>query len=176
MSELTEFRQGKDQFFARDSQSPLLPEQQKHFRGLEYFPENPHLRLVLTLQEFPESEKEPIEMVTSTGDTRPHRRWGSFTFHVDGEEAALTVYQGAGQDELFLPFADATSGKETYGAGRYLDILPANDGRFLMDFNYAYNPYCAYNPHWTCPIPPAENRLEVPIRAGEKSFPDAGGH
>ena len=80
----------------------------------------------------------------------------------------LTLY--AVGDEFFLPFVDSLAGKETYGAGRYLEPHRHGDGPFHIDFNYAYNPYCAYNERWSCPITPAENRLKVPIRAGEKLF------
>ena len=95
---------------------------------------------------------------------------------VDGEAVSLTVYRGGYGDEFFLPFADATTGRETYGAGRYLEVAVQEDGMHLVDFNHAYNPYCAYNPRWSCPIPPVENRLKVPIRAGEKLFQDEGNH
>ena len=176
MSKLSESRKAKDQFFAHDRHSPLTSEQRRRFRGLDYFPENPHLRFVLEIREFPDQDKEVIEIVTSTGHSRPHRRWGTVAFAVEGEPATLTVYKGLDDGEFFLPFVDATSGKESYGAGRYLDLRPLEDGRFLLDFNYAYNPYCAYNPHWSCPVPPAENRLKVAIRASEKRFPDALGH
>ncbi|MFQ6027825.1 MAG: DUF1684 domain-containing protein [Dehalococcoidia bacterium] len=173
MSELTDFRAAKDRFFSQNHHSPLLPEQRKHFHHLEYYAENPAMQLVLQLNEFPGAEKEQIEMLTSTGDSRPHIRWGTFTFSVEGESATLTVYKGSGEEDYFLPFADATTGDETYDAGRYLDLEPLGNGDFLLDFNYAYNPYCAYNPQWSCPIPPAENRLKVAIRAGEKRFPGA---
>jgi len=176
MSELTNFRKAKDQLFVRDRHSPLTPEQRRKFQGLDYFPEDSQLRFVLALHELPESDKKVIELVTTTGESRRLLRWGTFTFNVDGEAPTLTVYKGLDNEELFLPFADATSGHESYGAGRYLDLLPLEDGRYLVDFNYAYNPYCAYNPHWNCPLPPAENRLKMPIRAGEKSFPDPLGH
>ncbi len=177
MSELTDFRAAKDRFFAQDQNSPLLPEQRRHFRHLEYYAENSALQLVLKLNETPDTEKEQFEMPTSTGDSRTHIRWGTFTFTVDGEPATLTVYRGAAEEDgYFLPFADATTGQETYDAGRYLDLESLGNGDFLLDFNYAYNPYCAYNPQWSCPIPPPENRLKVAIRAGEKRFPGVVGH
>jgi hypothetical protein len=92
-------------------------------------------------------------------------------FEVGGEPARVTLFASPDTHELFLPFRDATSGKETYGAGRYLEVEPPNaDGRVVVDFNDAYNPYCAYNASWSCPIPPGENWLAVPIRAGERSF------
>ncbi len=176
MSELMDFQKAKDQFFAQDPHSPLLPEQRQHFQGLDYFPENPDLRFVLKVDEFSEEDKEVIDIITSTGDLSPHIRWGTLTFAVDGEKATLTVYKGMSQETFFLPFADTTCGKESYGAGRYLDVVPSGPDSFLIDFNYAYNPYCAYNPHWSCPIPPADNRLKLPIRAGEKKFPGAVEH
>ena len=88
--------------------------------------------------------------------------------------ADLTIFKDQRSDNLFLPFADATSGNETYGAGRYLEIEMQNEGQLLVDFNYAYNPYCAYNENWSCPLTPAENRLSVAIRAGESLFETHG--
>lgn len=168
MSELTEFRRSKDQFAGQDDQSPLTPEQQKDFHGLNYFDENPSLNLVLDVDTF--DKPETIEMQTSTGDIAEYIRWGRVSFDVEGESAELTLYKDSDGHSVFLPFADATSGSETYGAGRYIDVLVSHDGKASVDFNYAYNPYCAYNEMWSCPLTPSENRLKVPIRAGEKNF------
>ena len=166
MSELTEFRAEKDEFFRRYPQSPLAPEQRKGFIGLQYFPENESLRLEVQVEPF--ADQQPMVMQTSTGGVQEYERYGRFKFQVDGQEAELTIYQS--EHGYFLPFVDSLAGTETYPAGRYLDpeALPGN--RFLVDFNLAYNPYCAYNEMWSCPITPAENRLKVPIRAGEKLF------
>jgi uncharacterized protein len=166
MTEVELFRRQKDQFFKTHPHSPLLPEQQSDFQGLQYFPPNPALRFEVEVDEF--SDKTHVVMQTSTGDTRPYVRYGQVTFSVDGEQATLTLY--GDNDSFFLPFADALAGSETYGAGRYLEPQPLGDGRFLIDFNLAYNPYCAYNDGWSCPITPPENRLQLPIRAGEKVF------
>jgi uncharacterized protein len=166
MNELKEFRAGKDRFFAADPDSPLTHEQKHTFKGLRYFPENLALRLELAVEEFP--EKEMVKMQTTTGGVQTYTRFGRIRFSVEGQEVALTVF--ASEDGYFLPFADGLAGTETYGAGRYLELEPAAKGRLLVDFNYAYNPYCAYNETWSCPITPAENRLKVPIRAGEKVF------
>ena len=166
MNDLEAFRAQKDQFFRAHPNSPLAPEQQHHFHGLTYFPENPDLRLDVVVEPF--EEQATITMQTSTGDTQAFVRFGRFTFMVDGQEAQLTVY--ASEQGIFLPFADALAGEETYGAGRYLDPEPLGDGKIRVDFNLAYNPYCAYNDAWSCPITPFENRLKVPIRAGEKLF------
>jgi uncharacterized protein (DUF1684 family) len=117
---------------------------------------------------------ERIVMPTTTGGEQVYRRAGVVRFHVDGEPTQVTLYASDDTHDLFLPFRDATSGRETYGAGRYLEVEPPGpDGRVVIDLNYVYNPYCAYNPEWSCPIPPGENWLTVPIRAGEKSFPGA---
>ncbi len=110
-------------------------------------------------------------MQTTKGEEQVYRRFGMVRFRVDAQPTQVTLFASDGSHELFLPFRDATSGKETYGAGRYLD-LQARDDEVVIDFNYAYNPYCAYNPDWNCPLPPAENWLKVPIRAGEKAFTD----
>lgn len=166
MTELSEFRQEKDRFFASGSDSPLTLEQKQQFQGLNYFPENPALSLEVTVEEFPQKNK--IQMQTSTGGTQTYTRHGKFKFTVEGQEVELTLY--ASPYGFFLPFVDSLAGAETYGAGRYLDPEPLEDGKFQVDFNLAYNPYCAYNDRWTCPITPAENRLKVPIRAGEKIF------
>lgn len=166
MSELTQLRQAKDRFFASDPHSPLTPEQQRAFDGLDYFPENPDLRLEIDVEPFPEQQH--IQMQTSTGDIQDYVRYGRFTFPVDGEQAQLTLY--ASEHGFFLPFVDSQAGQVTYGAGRYLDPEVLPNGKFLIDFNLAYNPYCAYNELWSCPFPPAENRLSLPIKAGEKNF------
>ena len=94
---------------------------------------------------------------------------------MNGEPVALVVYRSVGGDGYFLPFMDATTGEESYSDGRYLDLPSTDDGRLVVDFNYAYNPYCAYNPNWSCQIPPSENRLTVSITAGEKTYGDAEG-
>ena len=168
MSDLDAFRLEKDDFFRTSPHSPLTPRQKQVFIGLRYFPKSPGLRLTVDVQRLPQAEM--IRMQTSTGDVQDYQRFGRFSFLVDGQEAALTVYQ----NELgyFLPFADSLAGGETYGAGRYLEPEELPDGRFLVDFNLAYNPYCAYNENWSCPITPAENRIKVPVRAGEMSFPE----
>jgi uncharacterized protein (DUF1684 family) len=133
---------------------------------LQYFPENPDLRLEVIVEKF--LEPETIQMQTSTGDIQEYTRYGRFNFHIDGQEADLTIFSDT--NGYFLPFVDSMAGRETYGAGRYLEPIDLGKGKFLIDFNYAYNPYCAYNDAWSCPLTPFENRLKVPIRAGEKVF------
>ena len=171
MSEMTEFRDSKDQFMGHDHHSPLTEEQQRHFSGLVYYEENSDLRFELAVAEF--EGREVVEMQTSTGGVQSYLRWGRIKFAVDGESAELTLYRDVDGEEVFLPFADATSGTETYASGRYLDVRRQPGGNVLVDFNYAYSPYCAYNEQWSCPLTPFENRLRVPIRAGEKNFKQA---
>ncbi len=166
MSQLQEFRASKDSFFAGHPQSPLTSEQKQEFQGLDYFDENPNLQLEVELEKFPDQEQVVIQ--TSTGQTQTYTRHGKFKFVVDGQDSELTLY--ASDNGFFLPFADSLAGEETYPAGRYLEPDPLTGDRFLVDFNLAYNPYCAYNEMWSCPLTPAENRLKVPIRAGEKLF------
>jgi len=166
MTELEAFRKAKDDFFGGHPQSPLTRDQKRGFHGLNYFPENVDLRLEVKAEEFP--VKERIEMQTSTGDVQIYFRHSQFKFQVEGQDAELTIYES--ENGFFLPFVDSLAGKETYGAGRYLEPEPLSGGRFLVDFNIAYNPYCAYNEKWSCPLTPFENRLKVPMRAGEKLF------
>jgi uncharacterized protein (DUF1684 family) len=174
MSELRDFRADKDAFFREHPQSPLSPEQRESFEHLEYYPENADLVIRAELETDGVDLDATIVMQTTTGGHQTYRRAGVVRFEVDGKPARVTLFASPDMHELFLPFRDATSGGETYGAGRYLEVEPASlDGRVEIDFNYAYNPYCAYNPNWSCPIPPGENWLSVPIRAGERAFPGA---
>ena len=166
MNKLEDFRARKDEFFAKDPQSPLTDEQKRGFRGLNYFPEAPTLRLKVTVEGYPIKDK--IQMQTSTGDVQSYQRFGKFRFTVEGQEAVLVIY--VNENGFFLPFVDSLAGKETYPAGRYLEPEPLGRGKFRVDLNLAYNPYCAYNDQWSCPLTPPENRLKVPIRAGEKVF------
>ena len=161
-----QFRQQKDEYMKFSPQSPIPHDERSAFQGLEYYDYNEALALRLPASEF--DDKEEIEMQTSTGDLRNYLRWGEINFEVDGKPARLTLYYSPAHGHFFLPFMDATSGTETYGAGRYLDPEMVDDGVFEVDFNMAYSPFCAYNPAYSCPIPPAENRLKVPIEAGEK--------
>lgn len=174
MDELTHFRNEIDQFMQFHPQSPLEDEQREAFNGLDYYDYNEAMVMILPVEKFPASEP-MVEMETSTGEVRPYRRWGRISFAVSGEPASLTIYSDIYGQEFFLPFRDATSGTETYGAGRYLDnhrpgLWDLGNGRIKLDLNYSYNPYCAYNPYFSCPLPPRENWLSVPIRAGEKAF------
>lgn len=160
-------RSDKDRFFADNHHSPLPHDLRQSFEGLIYF--DPVPGLALRLQPEP-ADDEPIEIGTSDGQTRTYRRSARVTFSVGGEERSLILLSTESRPGYFLPFRDSTSGKETYGAGRYLDLEANDDGSIDVDFNLAYNPYCAYDDAYSCPLPPHENWLDVPIRAGEKTF------
>jgi uncharacterized protein (DUF1684 family) len=168
MSELERFREEKDDFFRTGNQSPLAVEQQRDFTGLNYYPENLALRLELVLER--SSRPEQVVLATSTGNERDYTQVGQVRFEVAGEEALLQVYED--DYGFFLPFSDATAPAETYGAGRYLEPNELRPDVLIVDFNLAYNPYCAYNERWSCPLPPSANRLKVRIEAGEKKFHD----
>jgi uncharacterized protein (DUF1684 family) len=160
-------RAQKDAYFRQNPYSPLEPEDRQNFSGLKYYEPDLAFQYILQLQP---ADPEPITLQTNTGDEQIYNRIGTVQFEVDGEPARAAIYQSTDRNDLFLPFRDATSGKETYGAGRYLEPVDLGNGEVLVDFNLAYNPYCAYSPNFSCPLPPVENWLKVPIRAGEKKF------
>jgi uncharacterized protein (DUF1684 family) len=159
----------KDEFFATDLNSPLSPPERARFRGLAYFPPNPELAVEAEFHRYDTPDE--VDLVTSSGDTERYRRAGVARFEVAGVLTAIMLFRSR-RGELFVPFGDATAGTETYGAGRYLEARTLSNDHTLLDFNYAYNPYCAYSPEWRCPIPPIENHLTVPIRAGEMRYRD----
>jgi uncharacterized protein len=174
VSELDDFRAGKDEFFRDDPHSPLTDAQRARFSGLRYYPENEELRIREPLETEGVDRDEQIVMQTTSGGVQEYRRASTSNRTTPGERAQVTLYRSDDSDELFVPFRDATSGTESYGAGRYLEVEPPGpDGTVEVDLNLAYKPYCAYNPDWACPIPPGENWLRVPIRAGEQTFPGA---
>ena len=174
MSQLEAFRHEVDSFLRDHPQSPIDHDRRHSFEGLDYYALNEELILEVDVERFPDDES-LIIMQTSTGDTQSYRPWGRFSFQVDGQSTSMVIYSDIHGHEFFMPFKDATNGPETYGAGRYMDshrpgFQPRGLNRFEIDFNYAYNPYCAYSPRYSCPLPPADNWLQVPIRAGEKNF------
>ncbi len=166
-------RREKDVFFATHPDSPIPLDQRVTFRGLSYYPPNPKYRFIVPLHEH--KEKKVIQVMDTAGQIRNFKRWGEFRFVIDGQEFRLQVYTNDPEkEELFVPFKDLTNGKETYGAGRYMDLYPHRDrlpdGRWVLDFNRAYNPWCAYNTKYACPFVPPENWLNIPIPAGEKDY------
>ena len=167
-------RQAKREHFRDSPRSPLPASMRGDaFPGLDYYGTDPEYRFVLPVHEHDETETVTVE--TTADGEQTYRRWGEFRFSVDGESVTLQAYRPlGGEDRLWVPFRDATSGEETYGAGRYLDLEPERDrvdGEWVVDFNLAYNPTCAYNHAYECPLVPPENWLDVAIEAGEKAFP-----
>ncbi len=143
------------------------------FEHLLYFPPDRSFAPRATLLKFPEPEE--IEMLTNQSLKKTFYKYATIRFQVDGQDRELTAFKytltGDGSESLFVPFRDATSGQETYGAGRFLDVEEPEGDHFVLDFNRAYNPLCNYSPAYNCPIPPRENRLDVAIRAGELTYP-----
>ncbi|HYL40277.1 MAG TPA: DUF1684 domain-containing protein, partial [Candidatus Binatus sp.] len=138
---------------------------------LQYFPVDESFRFDgLTLEPYAGSEPSSFQIPTSDGKLRDAERAGTFAFEVAGRTQRLTAYRFAEGDtgSVFVPFLDLTSGTETYGAGRYLDLYPDEDGTYALDFNLAYHPSCVYDARFSCPLTPAENRLPISIEAGER--------
>jgi uncharacterized protein (DUF1684 family) len=160
-------REQKDDMFRNDRrESPVKPDEIDKFLPLSYFPIDESYAVPAQLE--PAPERIAVTMPTSTGQLRTVERVGTLKFSLKGEPLKLTAFLEQGSRNLFVPFSDLTSGTETYQAGRYMNLEPSPSGIYIVDFNVAYNPYCYYNPEYDCPLPPAENRLAVPIRAGER--------
>jgi uncharacterized protein (DUF1684 family) len=178
-AEVEAFRADKDAWFGSSPSSPLPHEARHGFTGLPYFAVDPALRFEdLSLEPYAGDAPSAFQIPTSDGQFRPAHRAGTFSFEREGATRRLTAYvlDGGDQDSLFVPFLDATSGRETYGAGRYLDIEPEPDETYVLDFNLAYHPYCVYAEQYSCPLTPAENRVPVRIEAGERLPEDPGEH
>jgi len=158
-------RKKKDEFFRTGSDSPLTDK--ANFKGLTYFAPDPSFRLVARLEPFADKTQKLIVHMTD-GSEETYDKFAHAVFTLNGETRRLLVVKF--QDTYSILFRDATSGKESYGGGRYLEIPAAQitDSQILLDFNTAYNPYCAYNPTYACPLPPAENTLPVAVSAGER--------
>ena len=169
VEELTNFRKEKDTLFAKEAESPLTEGQKLDFKGLNYFAPNPNL-IFHNLEIEPTTATSITQIKTSVGDTQPFKTKGKIHFEIEGAPCVLTVYESTEGAGLFLPFRDKTNETETYHDGRYVEVEEENGKIVELDFNYAYNPYCAYNDNFRCPITPEGNTLPVAINAGEKRF------
>lgn len=170
------FRLDKDEFFQTQSGSPIPEVERAAFGGLPYYRVDEALRFdERTLEPYTGEEPSHFQIPTSDGQLRPAHRAGVLRFDLGGAPLQLTAYtfDGGNGESLFVPFIDETSGTETYGAGRYLDLEPEEDGTYTLDFNLAYHPSCVYDPKYSCPLTPAENRLSLRIEAGERLATDA---
>lgn len=174
-----QFRRERDALFACHPQSALSEEQKARFTGLDYFPYNPNLRFLVEVVQ--DVVPKVLELEVGGDGVMRLKQFGRVRFQVAGQEVSLVVYWVLGYGGgVFLPFRDQTNRLETYGGGRYLlDTIKGADlghegGRLVVDFNFAYNPSCAYNSWWHCPLAPRENWLPIPIRGGEKVFKMTG--
>jgi uncharacterized protein (DUF1684 family) len=169
---ITAIREAKDREFMR-TDDPVPASRKDELLPLPYFPVDASYSVPAILRASPESET--LMMVTSTGTQEEMRRVGQLEFTLQGQPLKLTAFVAAtapDMNRLFVPFGDLTNKVETYPAGRYLDLDRRGTGIYEVDFNLAYNPYCHYNLAYVCPLPPAENRLQVRIEAGEKVHPE----
>ncbi len=172
------YRADKDAYFRTGNRSPIPAAERAAFAGLPYFDVDEELVFEdLALEPYAGTESTSFRIPTSDGKLRPAVRAGIFRFEVGGVPCSLTAYAFEGDDgkPLFVPFLDGTTGTESYGAGRYLDLVPEDDGTYVLDFNLAYHPSCVYDTRFSCPLTPAENRLPVRIEAGER-LTDATAH
>ena len=165
-------RADKDEYFRRAHDSPIPHDERHDFSGLLYFPVDESMRFEgLTLEPYAGNEPTDFQIPTSDGKLRDAERAGTLSFDLGGATQRLTGYRFAKDrsGSVFVPFLDVTSGTQTYGAGRYLDLDPdPGDGTYVLDFNLAYHPSCVYDARFSCPLTPAENRLPVRIEAGER--------
>ncbi|MHA1954657.1 MAG: DUF1684 domain-containing protein [Candidatus Heimdallarchaeaceae archaeon] len=166
--QLTRVRISKDGFFKSSDHSPLTPHQREVFHNLDYYEPNKDLKFIVELKLF--NQQERVNIVTSKGNVQEYIKHGYVEFEVDSQKCMLTVFKDTDSDYFFVPFKDKTTGKETYDAGRYVELEKVNKNEYELDFNAAYNPYCAYNENWVCPLTPFENTLSVEILAGERKF------
>lgn len=157
--------------FMLSSTSPLLDEDKQGFKGLNYFPIDETYKVTARIEKT--SNKQPIFIESTTGEQLKYIPFALAKFELGGKEQSLMLYQDWEEKDpnrLSLMFADETSAAETYGGGRYLDVMYRNTNSVVIDFNNAYNPYCHFNPEFSCPIPPRQNIMDIPIRAGEKIY------
>lgn len=162
--------------FSDAKNSPLTKDELKLFKGLDFFKIDEKYNITATLELTPNS---PVfEMKTNTKELQLYKKYGIIHFELDGKKMSLNIYESkdlqintVNPNYLFLPFTDTSNGTLTYGGGRYIDLeKPTDSTKIIIDFNKAYNPYCAYNPKYSCPTPPSENSLPIPILAGVKAY------
>jgi hypothetical protein len=166
---IQEWRSARERALS-DNPDEIPPERRDELLPLPYYDPDPRYAVPAELRL--SERRQTVEMQTSAGTVRKMELVGTLEFTLEGERLSLGALVPAGTQQvegLFVPFADLTTGKETYAAGRYLDIPPTASGLYTIDFNRAYNPTCAYNEAWECPYPPPSNRLKVAVRAGEKA-------
>lgn len=176
LEEMQSYQQKLNTEYSDPEKSPLEPEDLEHFSGLPFFPVNEKYRIEARFVRTPGSK--PFKMPTSTNRLPIYEKYGEAHFELDGKEVTLPIYQNHElrateeyADYLFLPFKDLTNGKSSYGGGRYIELRIPEGDTIVIDFNKAYNPYCAYSARYSCPIPPKENRIKLPVPAGVMAPP-----
>lgn len=170
INQITLYRHERAEFFRYSPNSPFI-QQKVNFSYLDYYSASPEFVIKANFKKT--IELDTVNLATSTGTIDEFIAIGTANFNIQGVENSLFVLKSIHPNDqsLFIPYIDKTSGESTYGGGRYLDVQNPNGNIILLDFNKAYNPYCAYTEGYTCPFPPKENRLSVLIEAGEKSYP-----
>ena len=172
IKEIETTREEKDRFMRSSPESPFA-DAKEAYEGLKYYPPDIRYRIIANLN--PVEQKKTVVLSTNDGKEQRYVEYAYAEFKLDGVSHRLLILEiadmGPSRGKLFLAFGDETSANETYGAGRYLDVTKTpGSSTIKLDFNLAYNPYCAYNESYTCPLPPRDNILSIPIRAGEKSY------
>jgi len=175
LREISAYRQKQDETFRDASKTPLESKDRKRFRGLDYFP--PDLTYRVKAKFVPNENPVFFKMKTTTSRLPDYVKYGEVHFTIENRPYKLEVYQSPEiiqrpgyADYLFIPFTDLTNGETTYEGGRYLEMRIPDSEEVIVDFNMAYNPYCAYSPKFSCPIPPEANHLDLAIPAGEKKY------
>ena len=175
VEEIIKFQKNLNQQYQNPEESPLKKEDLDTFTALSFYPIDTSYRV--TAKWIPLEKSKPFEMPTSTDRLPLYKAYGKAVFTLQGQSCTLTLYQNiayskkeAYANELFLPFMDLTNGEGSYSGGRYIDVKIPSTNTLLIDFNQSYNPYCAYNYRYSCPIPPKENRLKIAIPAGVKTW------
>ena len=172
--EIRQYRKAYKQAFLKAGKSPL---DEKGVKKICFFPIRTSYKSIGQFVRTPDAE--PFQMATYDGQTQAYVQYGTVTFTLQGQAFQLAIYRNLqnlrmpqGRNKLFVPFTDLSNGESTYEGGRYLDlnISEIQDNQLILDFNKAYNPYCAYSDGWTCPIPPSENHLDIAVKAGEKEY------
>lgn len=169
---IAQHRQEINDFMATSRESPLPDSIKTNFEGLNFFQINEEFKVAAQLERF--QGEEILVLGTSDGTTQEYLKYAYANFSLQGKDLKLLVLKSEddqGRDYFFIPFSDMTSGEQTYGGGRYLELPFTKKQQLEIDFNLAFTPYCAYNTKFSCPLPPAENDLQVAVTAGERNFP-----
>lgn len=168
LKSIKEFREEKHRFL-KDSEGSPFVQKKINYKPVEFFPPDPSLKVNATLERL--TSRETVSIANSDGSNVKYLKFANAEFKLRGKEYSLLILKALGFGNQYLTaFIDQTSGESTYGGGRYLDVVVGKSNKVVLDFNKAYNPYCAYSAEYLCPLPPRENFLEVAIEAGEKDY------